>query len=142
MNKKVFIVHGHDTLALLELKNFVSKIGLDPIVLSDQPDSGRTIIEKFEYYANQCSYAFVLMTPDDKQAAELDKGDLFRARQNVILEMGWFMAYLGRSKVVLLHKGDIELPSDITGVIYLKFEKYISEASEKIRDELKSSGLL
>lgn len=142
MNKNIFIVHGHDSLSLLELKEFVRKLGLTPIVLTDQPNAGLTIIEKFEKYAKKCSFAMVLLTPDDKQAKDLEESEKYRARQNVILEMGWFMSRLGRSKVVLLHKGKVELPSDIVGVLYLNFNTSVSEVYEKIRDELIVKGLI
>lgn len=139
---KVFIVHGHDSAAMFELKEFLLSLGLDPILLFQQDDNGLTIIEAFEKYASGCEYAFVLITPDDKVASLLGGKELWRARQNVILEMGWFMHKLGRARVVLLHKGEVDLPSDITGVIYLGFQKSIFEVSEKIRQRLKGQGLL
>lgn len=142
MNKNVFIIHGHDSVALLELKEFLKKIELVPVVLCEQPDTNLTIIEKFEKYANNCVFAFSLLTPDDKQASDLDDDSKFRARQNVILEIGWFMGKLGRSSVMLLHKGDVELPSDILGIIYVPFKNSIIEASEKIKFELKAQGLI
>lgn len=141
LNKNVFIIHGHDSVAVLELKEFLRKIGLNPIVLSDQPSLNLSIIEKFEKYAGQCVFAISLLTPDDKQASDLDAANKYRARQNVIMELGWFMGKLGRAGVMLLHKGDVELPSDITGVVYVSFKNSIIDASEKIRDELKARGL-
>jgi predicted nucleotide-binding protein len=140
--KDVFIVHGHDTSAFFELKDFLLSLGLNPILLFQQDDLGMTIIEKFEYYAATCEFAFILLTPDDKLSSELNGTNKWRSRQNVIMEMGWFMSKLGRSRVVMLHKGNVELPSDILGILYLSFDKSILEASEKIRQRLKGQGVI
>ena len=122
-SKDVFIVHGHtkliDTVSLV-----VSKLGLNPIVLFKQADKGRTIISKFEDYGSQAGYAIVIYSPNDK----LDNGKM-RARQNVILEHGYFMGKLGREKVFVLIENDviekpgIEKPGDIDGVIYNPLEE-------------------
>lgn len=140
--KKIFIIHGHDSTSMFEFKDFLISLGFDPILLFQQDDLGMTIIEKFEYYASQCCFAFVLLTPDDKLADDLSGDAKWRARQNVILEMGWFMNKLGRKSVVMLHKGHVELPSDLLGVIYLPFNKSIFEVSEKIRQRLSGQDLL
>ena len=140
--KKVFIVHGHDEAKKWELKNYLRELGLEPVILHEQDDLGKTIIEKFEHYAAQCSFAFVLFTPDDP-IPESDRIErAWRARQNVIMELGWFMARLGRDRVVILHKGQVEIPSDILGIVYLSFRKDVVEAGEKIRQRLKGAGLL
>jgi predicted nucleotide-binding protein len=139
---KVFIAHGSDSTAMFELKDFLVSLGLEPVVLSQMDDRGLTIVEKFEYYASQCDFAFVLLTPDDKVAADLHGTELWRARQNVILELGWFMHRLGRRGVVLLHKGNVEIPSDVSGVLYLPFTRSIFDVSEKIRQRLKGEGFL
>lgn len=136
MAKKVFLIHGHDSLAMFELKDFLHSLGLDVVVLFQQDDKGFTIIEKFEHYGNQCEFAVALLTPDDKQAGELSGAERMRARQNVILEIGWFMRKVGRQGVVLLHKGDVELPSDLLGILYLPFSASIYECSEKLRQRL------
>ena len=142
MSKKVFIAHGHDEAKMWELKNFLLKLGLIPIILHEQDDLGKTIVEKFEYYASQCVFAFVLLTPDDHVSEPNTLQSQWRARQNVIMELGWFMAKLGRERVVLLHKGYVEVPSDISGVIYLSFKESILETSEKIRQRLKGVSLI
>lgn len=139
---KVFIVHGHDSAAVFELKDFLRQLGLDPIVLFQQDDLGMSIIEKFEHYAPFCVFAFVLLTPDDRQAQDLPHEQKWRARQNVILEMGWFMGKLGRKHVALLHKGEVELPSDVLGVLYLPFKTSIFEVTEKIRQRLVGQALI
>src|SRR5262249_42016008 len=111
-NKQVFIAHGHNKTNRQELKEFLAGLDLKPIILDEQDDRGLTIIEKFEYYAATCSFAFVLMTPDDETVGRYQT-ESRRARQNVIMELGYFMAYLGRERVVILHKGELEIPSDI-----------------------------
>lgn len=142
-NKKVFIVHGQNEAKKLELKDFLAKLALDPIILHQQNDLGKTIIEKFEYYASQCAFAVVLLTPDDQTApANSSTEGKWRARQNVIMELGWFMAKLGRERVLILHQGQLEIPSDILGVVYAPFSNSVTEASETIRERLKSVGLL
>jgi hypothetical protein len=141
-NKNVFIVHGHDEAKKLELKNFLSELGVRPVVLHEQDDLGKTIIEKFEYYASQSVFAFILMTPDDQTSVPSSTEAKWRARQNVIMELGWFMAKLGRNRIVVLHKGIVEVPSDISGVIYLEFRDSVLEAGEKIRQRLRGVSLI
>lgn len=143
MNKRnVFIVHGHDSVSMFELKDFLVSLGLNPMVLFQLDDLGLTIVEKFEHYASQCEFAIALLTPDDKVADKLTGLDVWRARQNVYLEIGWFMRKMGRPRVVLLYKGLIELPSDLLGILYLPFTKSIYEVSEKIRQRLQGQGLI
>jgi CheY-like chemotaxis protein len=137
-----FIVHGHDDREKLELKNFLqNSLGLpEPKILHELPNMGRTIIEKFEDIAACVDLAFVLLTPDDKMAApDESNDDKRRARQNVIFELGYFLAALGRDsgRVLLLHKGILDLPSDLSGVIYIDISKGISSAGELIRRELR-----
>ena len=139
-NRNIFVVHGHDKTKRFELKDFLTQLGLQPLILDEQDDLGMTIIEKFDHYATTCSFAFVLMTPDDLTAKET--GSRQRARQNVIMELGWFMAYLGRDRVIILGHGELEIPSDIHGVVYLEFKDSIYEISEKIRQRLKGVGLI
>ena len=117
-SKDVFIVHGHDSAAKLEIARFLDKLGLNPIILHELPDKGRTIIEKFEANTN-VGFAIVLLTPDDigHQKDDASKAKP-RARQNVILELGFFVGKLGRHRVCALKKGDIEIPTDYSGVLY------------------------
>ena len=117
---EVFVVHGRDNGAKDAVARFLTNLGLQPIVLHEQPNQGRTIIEKFEDYA-RVGYAVVLLTPDDKCVSET--GDCtFRARQNVILELGYFIGQLGRKHTCALLKGDVEIPSDYDGVLYVKMD--------------------
>jgi predicted nucleotide-binding protein len=120
---KVFVVHGHDNEAKEGTARFLQRIGLQPIVLHEQPNSGRTIIEKFETYSGDIAFAVVLLTPDDLgSAAASPDNSRPRARQNVILELGYFMGRLGRHRVCALHKGGVELPSDYQGVLYIELD--------------------
>ncbi|MBW8832095.1 MAG: nucleotide-binding protein [Burkholderiales bacterium] len=102
---------------------FLEKLGLQPIILHEQANSGRTVIEKFELYSNDIAFAVVLLTPDDYDES-ITKPDASRprARQNVILELGYFMGRLGRTHVCALHKGGVELPSDYQGVLYIEID--------------------
>jgi CheY-like chemotaxis protein len=138
---RVFIVHGHDENAKLELKNYLQNTlkMQEPIILHEQPSQGRLILEKFEYYALQSQLAFVILTPDDQPvSANKSNEDKRRARQNVILELGFFLATFGRAsgRVILLHKGPLELPSDISGLIYVDITNGIDAAGELLRREI------
>ena len=129
--KKVFLVHGHDEETKLKLKDFLtSELKLRPIILSDQiNNSVETIIGKFEKSAAECSSAIILFTPDDKVE------DRYRARQNVILELGYFLGKFSHNKnrkIIIVKKGNIEIPSDIHGVIYLEFQQSIEELYFKL----------
>lgn len=122
--KRVFVVHGHDGEAKESVARFLQKIGLEPIILHEQASSGRTVIEKFETYSHGVAFAVVLLTADDVGAALTDASNLrARARQNVIMELGYFIGKLGRMRVCALHKGSLELPSDYQGVIYLEMDQ-------------------
>lgn len=136
---RAFIVHGHDNQTLLEVKDYIQNTlkWQNPIVLRDEPSSGKTIIEKFEEYASAADYAFVLMTPDDEVKTK-DKDDVRRSRQNVIFELGFFYSQFGRKsgKIIVLYKGPLELPSDIQGIIWIDISTGVKEAGEDIRREL------
>jgi predicted nucleotide-binding protein len=137
---QIFIVHGRDR-TVAELKNYLQntlKLG-EPIVLSEKPSQGRTIIEKFEYYSAGTDVAFVLITPDDQGGfAGSPEALQPRARQNVIFELGYFFGYLRRSsgRVILLHKGPLEMLTDLSGVCYIDITNGIAAAGEEIRREL------
>lgn len=138
---KVFLVHGHDESAREGTARFLEKLGLEPIILNEQPNAGRTIIEKVERYA-EVAFAVVLLTPDDIGAVHGNpQHDLKpRARQNVILELGYFLGRLGRTHVAALIKGDVEKPSDYDGVVYLDLDPAGAWKLQLAR-ELKTAGL-
>ncbi|MBL8190465.1 MAG: nucleotide-binding protein [Acidobacteria bacterium] len=119
ISNSVFIVHGHDEGAKQAVARFLERLGLKPVILQEQLNRGMTVIEKFEDYAERAGFAVILITPDDDgypKGREEQKRS--RARQNVILELGYFAAKLGRERTVVLTKGDVELPSDVMGLIY------------------------
>jgi len=121
-SKKVFVVHGHDSEAKETVARFIERLGLEAIVLHEQPNAGRTVIEKFEQYTD-VGFAVVLLTPDDVGAANADRANLTpRARQNVVLELGYFLGKLKRSRVCALYKTGVEIPSDFDGVLYVELD--------------------
>lgn len=121
---RVFIVHGHDEAAKFAVQALLGRLGLEGVILDEQTGRGSTIIEKFEREADSASFAVVLLTPDDKGGvAEATVDQLrLRARQNVILELGYFAAKLGRGRVCALRRGNVEIPSDFSGVQYLDYD--------------------
>jgi CheY-like chemotaxis protein len=144
LSLRTFIVHGHNVATKLALKNYLQNtLNLpEPTILHEQPNVGRTLIEKFEDYALFSSIVFVLLTPDDLAAEDEDSDDQKRrARQNVIFEMGHFLGMLGRrsGRVLLLHQGPLEIPSDISGLVYIDISRGIEAAGEEIRREIKDA---
>jgi len=139
---KAFIVHGHDEKALTDLQKYLASDPLfdTPIVLRDQPNLGRTIIEKFEREAAEVDVAFVLLTPDDTAySTRTPNTKRRRSRQNVIFELGYFYGRFQRTsgRIILLYKGVLELPSDISGVVYIDISKGgIRSATKQIRREV------
>ena len=123
MNNKVFVVHGHDKIAKLEVELALKNAGLEPIVLSEQPNQGLTIIEKIEENTD-VSYAVILYTPCDmgREKEEDPEKERPRARQNVVLEHGYLMGKLKRQRVSALVKGNVEVPSDISGIMYINMD--------------------
>lgn len=116
-SNKIFIVHGHDGEARETTARFVSKLGLVPVILHEQASRGRTIIEKVEAH-DDVGFAIVLLTPDDEGRACGTHALEPRARQNVLLELGYFIAHLGRENVCTLRKGQVAIPSDFAGVVW------------------------
>jgi predicted nucleotide-binding protein len=121
-NTRVFVVHGHDEGAREMTARFLEQLGLDPIILHDQPNQGRTIIEKFEHYAD-VGFAVVLLTPDDRGRSNSARVLTSRARQNVVMELGFFLGKLGRKRVCTLYVEGVELPSDYFGVAFLPLDR-------------------
>jgi CheY-like chemotaxis protein len=137
----VFIVHGRDSQALTELKTFLSQqLAIpSPTVLAEQPSKGKTVIEKFEHYAQDVDFVFVLATADDLGRFAGPHGqDKPRSRQNVVFELGFFLGALRRSsgRVLLLYEPGVELPSDLSGIVYIDISNGISSAAPEIRREL------
>ena len=133
-HKRVFVVHGHDQLLLTKVARFVERLGLEPVILHEQASKGMTIIEKIEANSD-VGFAIVLYTPDDKgnKADEADRGQLNdRARQNVVFEHGYLVAKLKRSNVVPLMGGRVEIPSDISGVVYVEDTNWQVEVAKEM----------
>lgn len=146
LNKKVFVVHGHDEVAKTNLEIFLREIGLDPIVLHRQADEGLTIIEKFEKHS-EVGYAFILLTPDEvaylaseEKLPDDERRKELRARPNVVFEFGYFVGKLGRSRTCCLYTGDVTLPSDVNGMIYKKYSSSIEEIAYGVIKDLKAVG--
>lgn len=137
-SKKVFIVHGHDVAARELVARFLEKMQLEAIILHEQASRGRTIIEKVEAQS-EVGFAVVLLTPDD-EGRRCGATDLeFRARQNVLLELGYFIARLGRENVCTLRKGDVAIPSDFAGVVWTMMDDGNGWKSE-LAKELRAAG--
>lgn len=122
VGNRVFIVHGHDDAAKEIMARFVERLCLTPVILHEQPNSGNTIIEKLLAHID-VDFTVVLLTPDDVGSLVSAPSSLkSRARQNVVFEFGLFVGILGRKKVCALYKGDVELPSDYQGVLYVPMD--------------------
>lgn len=116
LSRRVFVVHGHDEGAREMVARFLDRIGFEPIVLHEQANQGRTVIEKIEAQLG-VSFAVVLLTPDDEGCMKGGTPEP-RVRQNVLLELGYFIGRLGRDRVCALKRGLVEIPSDFAGVVW------------------------
>jgi predicted nucleotide-binding protein len=151
--KEVFISHGKDLKPLNELKKLLVDFGLVPVVLSEQPSGGKTVMEKLEAYSD-VGFVFVILTPDDlggfvevgskwsrpRRLRKFLKTAHNRPRQNVILEFGFFVGKLGRSRVACLLKKPVEQPSDMQGIVYLSFKESLDEIKPELIKELQAAG--
>lgn len=141
-NKKVFVVYGHDDIARLQLEALLRRWDLEPIILDQQASAGQTIIEKLEEYGSDVGYAIILATPDDEGKAKTETEYKPRVRQNVVLELGMFLAKLGREKGAILLKetSNFEKPSDIQGLVYIPFQHKVDEVALSLVRELTRQG--
>jgi hypothetical protein len=135
--RKVFIVHGHEDAPREAVARFLEKLGLEAIILHERANAGRTVIEKVEAHGD-VGFAVVLLTPDDLGCAKGGTPSP-RARQNVILELGYFIGHLGRKQVCALKLGELEIPSDFGGVVYETFDTS-GGWKQKLGRELEASG--
>ncbi|NNN16739.1 MAG: nucleotide-binding protein [Acidimicrobiaceae bacterium] len=136
---KIFVVHGHDGDAKLQVAEFLEQTtGQRPIILHELADSGRTIIEKFEDHASEAGFAVVLLTGDDFGHDASKETPNKRARQNVVFELGFFLGTLGRESVVALYEDGVELPSDLTGVLY---KPMVGNWHTELAKELRAAGI-
>ncbi|WP_299580475.1 nucleotide-binding protein [Mucilaginibacter sp.] len=140
-SNKIFLVHGHDNELKEKTARYLEKMGLEVIILHEQSNQGQTIIEKFEAHAD-VGFAVVLLTPDDVGRSIKVEPDQqrFRARQNVIFELGYFIGRIGRDKVCGILKGPVETPSDYDGVLYIQYDE-ADGWKLLLAKELKQAGL-
>jgi predicted nucleotide-binding protein len=144
-SRKVFVVYGHDAQAKTQLEAMLRRWDLDPLILDQLPSEGQTVIEKLEKYTqSDAGFAVVLATPDD-EGNIVGKQDekKFRARQNVVLELGLLLSKLGRPRVAILLKNQekMERPSDIQGLIYLPFTDDVAETKVQLAKEMEKQGI-
>lgn len=128
---RVFIVHGHDGELKQNVARVVEKQGIEAVILSEQANRGRTIIQKFEDYAD-VGGAICLFTSDDVGRAKKATDDQPRARQNVVFEAGYFMGKLGKERVVFLADNGVEMPSDLSGVVYTSTDNWQVELLKEL----------
>jgi len=134
---KVFIVHGHAEDAKEKTARFIENLGFEAIILHEQASRSRTIIEKIEDYSNDVGFGIVLYTPDDMGNVkdEAETGTLkYRARQNVVFEHGFLMGKIGRENVVPLVEGNVELPNDISGIVYVSDKDWQIDIAKEMSD--------
>ncbi|CAN7450435.1 nucleotide-binding protein [Pararhizobium sp. LjRoot235] len=117
LSNRIFIVHGHDNEPKEATARYLDALGYRPVILHEAANKGRTIIQKFREEASDVGFAIILLTPDDAMPS-----GIHRARQNVILELGFFLGQLGPHRVAAVVKGRVEVPSDFDGVVYIPFD--------------------
>jgi predicted nucleotide-binding protein len=144
-SRKVFVVYGRDKTATTQLEAMLRRWDLEPLILDQLPSEGQTLIEKLEKYTSEeVSFAVILATPDD-EGNITGKPDekKFRARQNVVLELGLLLSKLGRAKVAILLKNQEQMdrPSDIQGLIYLPFTDDVAETKVQLAKEMGKQGV-
>lgn len=142
-SNQIFVVHGHDNEMKEAVARILEKLGFEAIILHEQAGPSKTIIEKFEACSESVSFAVVLLSPDDLgyKKDQTPESTMLRARQNVILELGYFMGKLSRKNVVVLHRSEtnFELPSDLLGILYIPFDPY-NGWKYSLAKELDSAG--
>jgi predicted nucleotide-binding protein len=140
VSRKAFVVHGRDAVARESVARFLKSVDIEPVILHEQPNEGRTIVEKFEKYSD-VGFAVVVLTADDTgQLAGAGDAER-RARQNVILELGFFLGRLGRAnKVCPLYEAGVTLPSDYEGVVYVPLDEH-GGWKMRLAKELTAAGL-
>ena len=121
-SKQVFLVHGHDNALKLDVTRTLEKLDLLPIILNEKSNSEQTIVEKLEKHSN-IGFAVVLLTPDDEGKKRTSSKLSPRARQKVLVELGYFIGKIGRSRVCPIYLEGVEIPSDFDGVAYVPFDK-------------------
>ncbi len=140
--KLVFIVHGRDIKMRSAVATYCTELGLHSVILEEGINKGQTVIEKFMREAEPCEFAIVLCSADDEGKLVGNTGLKLRPRQNVVLELGYFLHKLGRQKVFVLQSPkDMELPSDYGGMVYQVFDAG-GKWKQRLRDELQAAKVL
>jgi predicted nucleotide-binding protein len=141
-SRRVFVVHGHDEAVKQAVARTLERLGLEPIILHELPDKGRTIIEKLEASTADVGYAVVLITPDDMGGPRSAPPESYRqrARQNVLVELGVFLGKLGRSRVTVVYHPDVEMPSDY-GVLFKKWDGADGAWGFELAKEINAAGI-
>ena len=137
-NRRIFIVHGRNHIVRDEVRDFLKSKNFEPIILEYEVNRGQFVLEKFLSAASSVSYAIVLMTADDK-VVDCDDNDVGRARQNVVLELGYFISQIGKERILILQDPNIENPSDINGLLYENLDDS-DKWKERILKELYGLG--
>jgi predicted nucleotide-binding protein len=139
---RVFIVHGRDHGLKSQVSRYLSQIGLTPIILHEMPSGSKTLIEKMES-CKDVGFAVVLMTADDRGASKdvIYEKQKLRPRQNVILELGYFIGSLGRERVCTLYEDEVEIPSDYSGVVFIPISDKEDGWKILLVRELKKAGM-
>lgn len=144
LRRKVFVVYGHDKTSRDQLEAMLRRWDLEPLILDQLPTEGQTVIEKLEAAIAQATFGVVLATPDDEgYRANRPDEKAYRARQNVVLELGMLLAKLGRQNVAILlrEQENMERPSDIQGLIYIPFKDDIDkEAGVNLAKTMSARG--
>jgi predicted nucleotide-binding protein len=143
--KQIFVVHGHDSIARDQLELALRRLGLRPFILMNTSGGGKTIIEALEGQIGRdftSDFGIVLMTPDDFGYSKKDGSTKAepRARQNVVLEAGMLLSSLTRSRMAIVVKGHLEMPSDLQGIIHLGYNDHVKEIIPKLCQRLKEVG--
>jgi len=142
-NNKVFIVYGREIKTRDELMEMIRSWGVEPLAIDSLPTQGRTVIEQLEHYIPQTNFGIVLATPDDVGYLVGHEGEAkFRARQNVVLELGMLLSKLGRSRTAIVFKRckNFDKPSDINGMLYIEYDTSITETADRLKREMNSHG--
>lgn len=139
---KVFIIHGSDEARWREVKDLLTEFKLDSIELSQMPSASNTLIDKFEKYANECNAAIAILSTDDF-VEDKSGNTYYQARPNVWFELGWFYAKLGKERVLLIYENKLkhEIPSDLQGIVQLRYENKIEELYRSLGQEFEMMGL-
>lgn len=134
---RVFVVHGRDEGAREAIARFLERLNIKPVILHETANHGQTIIEKVETYGD-VGFAVILLTPDDEGCVKGGRPSP-RARQNVVLELGYFIGRLGRKNVYALKRGELEIPSDFAGIVYGTYDES-GGWKQALGRELQSAG--